>query len=325
MAYVIHLSEEEGLTLSAPVIRRLIEKGSGDAALLYIYIAKCKNSASPEKITAALRWTPERLSSAEDDLKAAGLIGDVTVAGKSAETLAPPERECPEYSRAELLKCMETDRGFDLLRKEVSNRLGKLLSDSDLNILMGLYDFLGLPADVIYLLVSHCVTAAEDAYGKGRRPTMKQIEKEGYRWARLEIFTQDAANKYLHEYAAMRGKMPKLMHALKLGDRSPVQSEAKYLAQWISWGFGPEAVAMAYDRTVLNCGSLKWPYLNSILRRWNDKGLHTPNEVLDGDGPGKKVAAAAAARAPASAAEDRESIERMKKYLRDRRGGEGGQ
>jgi hypothetical protein len=322
VGYIIHLSEEEGLTLSASVVRRLIEKGSGDAALLYIYIAKCKNSAAPEKISAELRWTPERLRAAEDDLRAAGLIGDVTVAGKSAESLAPPERECPEYGRAELLRCMESDRDFDLLRREVGNKLGKLLSDSDLNILMGLYDFLGLPPDVIYLLVSHCVRTAEDAYGKGRRPTMKQIEKEGYRWARQEIFTQEAANKYLHEYSARRSRMPKLMRALNLGDRAPVQSEAKYLEQWITWGFGPEAVAMAYDRTVYHCHELKWPYLNSILKRWNDRGLHTPKEIREGDVPNKKVAAAAASPAAASAAEDRESIERMKKYLRGKRGGE---
>ena len=34
--YVLHLSEQENITLSAAVTRRLIDGGDGDAALLYL-------------------------------------------------------------------------------------------------------------------------------------------------------------------------------------------------------------------------------------------------------------------------------------------------
>ena len=34
--YVLHLSEQENITLSAAVTRRLIDGGDGDAALLYV-------------------------------------------------------------------------------------------------------------------------------------------------------------------------------------------------------------------------------------------------------------------------------------------------
>ena len=48
-----------------------------------------------------------------------------------------------------------------------------------LSDLLGLYDFLGLPAEVILLLVNHCVQTFRVRYGEGRRPTLRQIEKEG--------------------------------------------------------------------------------------------------------------------------------------------------
>ena len=41
------------------------------------------------------------------------------------------------------------------------------------------------------------------------------------------------------------------------------------------------------DATVSNSGlktgGLKWNYMNSILRSWNEKNLHTPQEILQGD------------------------------------------
>ena len=48
-------------------------------------------------------------------------------------------------------------------------------------------------------------------------------------------------------------------------------------------GFDDEAIAMAYERTCINTGTLKWPYMNSILKRWHDAGLHTADQVRAGD------------------------------------------
>ena len=73
------------------------------------------------------------------------------------------------------------------------------------------------------------------------------------------------------------------MRLLGLGDRRPSPSEEKYLLSWLEMGFSPEAVELAYDKTVLKCRELKWSYLNGILRRWHEKGLHTLAEIQAGD------------------------------------------
>ena len=48
-------------------------------------------------------------------------------------------------------------------------------------------------------------------------------------------------------------------------------------------GFADEVVAMAYERTCLNTGGLSWAYMNKILQRWHENGLHTAEEVRRGD------------------------------------------
>jgi DNA replication protein DnaD len=40
---------------------------------------------------------------------------------------------------------------------------------------------------------------------------------------------------------------------------------------------------MAYERTCLNTGGLNWAYMNKILTRWHEAGLHTADAVKQGD------------------------------------------
>ena len=100
------------------------------------------------------------------------------------------------------------------------------------------------------------------------------------------LFT--AAVEYLKKYAERQGAIPPYMRALGLGDRLPVASEEKYLNAWQEMGFPPETVALAYDKTVLKCHELKWPYCNGILKRWHEAGLHTPEEIERADKPPAK-------------------------------------
>ena len=180
---------------------------------------------------------------------------------------------------------LEHSKAFQALTRQVEVKLGKKLTTPDVGILLGLTDYLGLSEGVVYLLVCHCVERVQRRFGEGRRPGMKQIEKEGYAWARMGIDTQAAADAYLRTYAQRQGVLPQYMKALQLGDRPPAPSEEKYILAWQEMGFGPEAVALAYDKTVLKCHELKWAYCNGILKKWNEAGLHTVEEIQAGDRP----------------------------------------
>ena len=215
---------------------------------------------------------------AETALRELGLVAP-------AETPPAPAEERPVYQRADVAERLEHSKAFQALTRQVEVKLGKKLTTPDVGILLGLTDYLGLPEGVVYLLVCHCVERVQRRFGEGRRPGMKQIEKEGYAWARMGIDTQAAADAYLRTYAQRQGVLPQYMKALQLGDRPPAPSEEKYILAWQEMGFGPEAVALAYDKTVLKCHELKWAYCNGILKKWNEAGLHTVEEIQAGDRP----------------------------------------
>ena len=281
MGSVLVYSPEESVTVSAQALRRLLEKGDGDAALLYLALLRHHGTIQPRALAGELRWERPRIEAAEEALRQLGLIAP-------AEQPPAPAEESPAYQRSDILERLESGGEFRSLVAEVERKLGKKLTVPDIGILLGLQDYLGLPGDVIYLLVCHCAERIQRRYGPGRRPAMRQIEKEGYAWARRGIDTQRAAVEYLKKYAERQGAIPPYMRALGLGDRLPVASEEKYLNAWQEMGFPPETVALAYDKTVLKCHELKWPYCNGILKRWHEAGLHTPEEIERADKPPAK-------------------------------------
>jgi DnaD/phage-associated family protein len=281
--YILH-REEQSLVLPHSAVERLVQAGDGDAALLYLLLMREATAVTPETLMRRLRWSELRLAAAETALQQMGLLQ------AAAERMPPePAEERQVYTTADVAQMLQLDEQFRMLVPQTEEKLGKRLKTADLQILAGLYDDLGFSADVLYLLVNHCVTRAEKRYGLGRRPTMRQIEKEAYYWARLGIFTQEAAAEYLKKCAERDEQIQHYMYALGLGNRRAVETEERYIRSWIDMGFTVDAVALAYDKTVIYKKELNWRYLNGILRRWHEKGWHTAEEINRGDAQPKKT------------------------------------
>ena len=274
--YVLQLAKQEHITMPAAVADKLIRQGDGDAALLYLLLLRRQGRIGNDEVIKTLRFSEQRLAAAEKMLHELGLLGEKQV------ELAPAE-EKPTYTQLEIAERLEGDETFRLLRAEVEKLLGRRMTTADCTTLLGLYDHLALPADVIFQLVCHCVERSERAYGTGRRPTLNQISKEGYIWHRRGIDSIPRANAYLTTYHQRQGLLPAYMRALQLGDRNPAPSEEKYLTEWMDMGFTPEVVALAYDRTMLRCHELKWSYLGGILKKWHEKGLKTVDAIEQGE------------------------------------------
>ena len=251
MAGYIIRDREKTLVLPCRQVDQLLQAADGDAALLYLYLMRRTDAVTAEQIM-------------------------------QSQSLPVPEpaRQPAEYTAAELGEMLR-DGEFRMLVEETERCLGKKLTTLDIKRLANLRHEVGLPADVIFLLVRHCVEEQERRFGEGRRPTVSAIEKEGYYWARRGLFDQESAARYLRTVARRREQSVQYMAAMHIGDRRPVEAEEKYIAQWMDWGFSPEMVALAYEKTVLKKQGMDWRYLNGILRRWDKDGLRTPRDVQE--------------------------------------------
>ena len=316
MAEEYVLSNPAPITIRVEDADRLLSLGSGDAALLYIYILRNGGRLDRERAERELKG---KLSEPVDTLLArlrkAGLVrGDA----ESVPAEAPVREELSEPTGEEVRREASEDGDFRALLTYTSDLLGRVLSGGDMKTLYGIWHELGLPADVIRLLLNHCAEDARRRLGPGRKPTIRQIEKEAYIWEREGLLDLELAERWLRKSTARSEKVDKLCELLGIRGRKLAPSEERFLNHWLEMGFGSEAVLLAYDRTVAKKGELTWSYMNRILENWHEKGLHTVQEIREGDLPPGKTGGK---RPPKAAGPTSEEFERMQKLLNKMNGG----
>lgn len=277
--------------MSASSADKLVALGQGDGALLYI--ALLRYGGDLPQAAAALGWSQGRLDAAYAALQTVALVGPAPAKGGGTTSQEPQ----PEYMTGDVTAALEGDAAFAALVEQTEKRLGTILSTADLKQLMWMYDYLALPTEVILLLEGWCIGRMEEKYGPGRRPRLSQIKKEAYRWRELGVDTLAAAEEFLRRQKGLSQRERVLLPKLGVRDRAPLDKEREYIATWVDWGFSDEAIQMAYQRTVLKKQTMSWPYMNSILKSWHAKGLHTPKEIDAGDR--QKAAPPVSGRKPA--------------------------
>lgn len=266
----------QATAISQNDMRKLLSAASPDAALLYLYIS---GGNRPENAEADLKMNPSRFQCAAATLRQLGLIHD-----DRPSHIAPGER--PSYTEQDVRDALDTDWSFRALYGEILNLLGKgSLTADELKIILGFTRYLGMPPEVIAMLVSYCKERSRQQ-GKLRLPSLRTIEKEAYAWAERGIDSVEEAVAFIQAQNIRNSRMGRLMKTLQIRGRSLTAAEERYAQSWLDMGLEDDLIAMAYERTCLNTGGLNWAYMNKILQRWSEQGLHTAEEVRSGDHKG---------------------------------------
>lgn len=260
---------EQEVLLSYNTLRLLCASGDGDAALLYLW-----QQAADSSIPCPL--PPQRREAARQTLCRLGL--------EQRESKPLQRNEPPAYSEGSVQENLQRS-DFQGLVGEVQRRLGRILSTEELKSLLSIHDYLRLPVEVVSILVSYCIQRSRER--GGRLPGMRTMEKEAYHWVDLGIDNVEAAVQYMQAMLLKQSRRGGISRILQITDRRLTSAEEQYTDQWIDWGFPDEVIRLAYEKTCLNTGGLKWAYMNSILRSWQKKGLLTVKQIREGDGKNK--------------------------------------
>ena len=278
---------QDMLSFPAKEAEQIIAAHDGDVALLWLCLRRNPDTGV-EDAAGMLCRTRAEIEAALEKLQRMGLAeptAPAPAAAAPAQTVKlPPADETPQYTAEDLAARSREDPRFAALVLEAQRAMGHVLNTNDLKRLFSLYDYLALPPEVIMMLLNYCVKSRPT----GNPPSMRQIEKEGYVWANREILTLEQAEKYIADSEHRREKLTQTARLLGITGRVLSPTESKYIGEWLEMGFDDELIEMALDRTITNTGGLKWGYMNGILKSWHEKGLHTPADVRDRDGTGKR-------------------------------------
>ncbi len=278
---------------------KLIAAHDGDTALLWLWL--CRSGVyNGDRAAEELCRTLGEMDRAYEKLCRMGLY---PITPDRKEAPSSPAEELPQYTVNDVLRRSSEDGSFKAVLQEAERVLGRSLSSPDMKILFGIYDYLALPTEVIFVLLNYCTELYRQKYGPGRLPSMRSIEKEAYSWANNEILTLEQAEEFIEESRSRRSRAEEIKAALGIRGRELTPTERKYVFSWLDMGFSADALSVAYDRTVTNTGSLKWNYMNKIVSSWHQKGIHTVQEIEEKDRRTPTPAKNTEPNAPASQAE----------------------
>ena len=262
----------EPRSLPSDAVERLLAAANGDAALLYLHFAAGRPL---ENAREALRMSEARYDLACATLQQLGLWPQEPQRHLDAS-------QAPVYTEQDVIRETHTSREFEAITGETQRRLGRVLSNEELKILLSIYRYLGLPGEVISILVNYCIQR-QRSRGIARMPSLRSIEKEAYYWADHGIDTMEQAAVYMQNQLLRQSQLGKIKELFGISGLRLTPGEENYILTWLSWGFGEKEIGLAYEKTCLATGGLKWPYCNSILRSWHEQGFTTLSQIEAGD------------------------------------------
>ena len=265
------------LTIPERDAEALLRLGDGDAVLLYLYVLRHGGRLDLAAAARELGRSDRDMSMAADRLLQLGLLAS------GGGVAAPAAGDPPSYDARDIARRAEEDPRFGELVGEVQLALGKTLTRTDLERLFAIYEDLGLPPEVILLVVQYCKEETLRRYGPGRTVGLALIYQVAREWFEKELMTYELAEQWLARCQEHRSHYGRLRGILGIRDRELNKFERGYLDAWMDMGFGPEAIEMAVSRTVDNTGGMKWKYADAILRSWDERKLYTPEEIAAGD------------------------------------------
>lgn len=298
------LPEGEYRVVRCDVADKLLGCADGDGALLYLYTLRHGASADGAAAMRTLGFSKERYDRA---------LFTLTSLTLSAQPEEPQKETAPAYTTHELRDARGSDHRFSAVCEEVERLLGKTLTDAQLRSLFTVYDYLGLPADVIMELL--VFLKQENGAVK-----MSDIRREASRWADMGLYTAEAAQDYLARRDTERPLTEAMFAALGAEPRQPKAMEKRLISYAVAHGFPPEAMELAVRRTTRTLDKFSADYVRKILMDWDSKGIHTVAEItaLEPENEKKANAAQAAAFSPpnpeAISDWEKEWLEEVKRY-----------
>lgn len=272
------LAKNIDVLISRVCLEKLLDNKDGNIVRLYLYILSCDGILDANAAATRLSLSLDQVSAALDVLTRIDLVHS-----EEKPCLLERPDTIPEYTVGDVTSTLEKDSSFRYLLEFTQKRLGKVLSTVDTQTLLGIYSWMGLPVEVICLLITCSIDEIQKKYGEGRRPTMRNIENRARLWLNLGIQTQAQAEEYLHEQEQRGTRQAQLVRLLHLSGRPLSPTENRYISDWIDAGFSDELILEAYDITVVKTGGLKWKYMNSILKSWQLKGYRRSADIEEGE------------------------------------------
>lgn len=163
--------------------------------------------------------------------------------------------------------------------RELFNTAEKYLSNFNFAVqrsLVWIYQYLGLPSEVIIMIVSYC-SSVNKTYIWEIESIAVDFKRNGI--DSLEL-AQNEVNR-LRESAENRSFIAKIKRMFSM-ESGPSTKQRNYIINWKSEKYPVELINLAYDEAIENTGNharIPIEYIDTILKRWKEKNITTVEQA----------------------------------------------
>lgn len=248
------LSAEVIKQLTAPELKVLLY-GAGGA------------SCEPTRLAEELGITAEEAEAALGTLEGLGIISL-----KEEKSKKNKSHINAQYDSEELADAVDGNDSFRVVVDFATKKLQKQLNRNDLNTLFSMYDFYGMPSELICGVIDYCISVSKYSLAYIFN-TAVAMQADG-------VNSYETLQEYVKEKRATDSKASRFRRLCGWGNRELTVKERNYTERWFGeMGLSFELVKHAYEITVNNTGEVALPYMSKLLEKWHAAGIKTPAEV----------------------------------------------
>ena len=231
--------------------------------LVGIHIRDLDNPAVENNRAAASTFVPLPASASQTPVNSVRTV--------TALPVQEPERvsdfEKPVYS-ADQLREFKNRQDTAQLLFIAESYIGKPLTPSEMKTILYFTDVLHFSDDLIDYLLQYCVERGKKDF--------KYIERVAVNWAEEGVTTpkqaQRAATRYDKNVYAIMNELGK--------SGSPTTKELEYINRWVKeYGFSPDIIFEACQRTVLATDRHRFEYAEGILSSWRNQNVRHRSDI----------------------------------------------
>lgn len=273
------------------VVDKYIKLASGNSLKLLLYLLRHGGEKIPgEKLAEELGFT--EMGELEDAALFWVQRGIIRYTGADSNVLSPsaPTEEIPvavteekpplktvelpkpvKVSAGEIASRIQENEEIKFLFNEAQRLYGRMLRQSEEQLIISLTDHYGLSGAVSAMLLGYCF--------KNGQTAPSYISNAAKNWAEEEITSVELANAKIRALEKQSSIEERLRRAMDMKSRMTSKMR-NFIDKWANeWGFGEEMIMLAYEKTVDQINEWKPEYANKILESWNTEGLRTPEAV----------------------------------------------
>lgn len=256
-----------------------LKKAGGQQLKVLLFLLRHNaESLSADDVSAGTGMSASDVKDAIQYWKETGLVfeeGETPPEMKTGESDASVHRELPDIAPTYEQVAARTleDENLRALFNEIQIKLGRTIGYSDQSHILMMYDYYGLPLEVILTIVEYCCSR-----GKKNISYMTRVAKD---WADKEINTLERVNAYLREIEADERLWKRFTSMFSVDPPNYTDKRFELLKHWHhDYKQSLQLIYYAYEITIENINKPYFGYTDRILEAWHAEKIRTPQEAM---------------------------------------------